>query len=259
MNLLQAALLGIIEGLTEFLPISSTFHLILGSKLLGLPQTDFQKVFEVVIQSGAIIAVILMYFKTIINDVKLMKNVTISFVTTSIIGLILYKMIKSVFFENFPLQVGAFLVVGVLFILFERSRSTHRYSKTIDQVDWRQAILLGLAQAISVIPGVSRAGSVLIAGMMLGINREQSAQYSFLLAVPTIMAAGMMDAYQMRNVLIGHLSHLTTIVVGMVTAFISAIFVIRWLIGYLQKHSIELFGWYRLGVVLLIAVASLLF
>lgn len=246
MNILHAGILGVIEGLTEFLPVSSTFHLIWFSKLLGITQNDFTKLFEVVIQSGAILAVVILYYKTVIHDRILMKKVLMSFLPTAIVGFMLYKVIKSIFFENAVLQLAVFIAVGLIFVVLEffwRNRSLYREAKTLT---YKEAVIVGLAQSLAVIPGVSRAGAVILSLMMVGVKRDEAARFSFLLALPTILAASFFDLFKMRRVLWGQTSSALIILAGFIAAFISALFIMKWFISYLEKNSLSRFGWYRI-------------
>lgn len=253
MDLLQAAILGVLEGVTEFLPISSTFHLIWASRFLGIPETDFVKLFEVVIQSGAVLAVLALYVRTLLTDRALVARLLASFVPTAIIGFLLYKLIKTVFFEDLWLQLAVFLVVGVLFIVLERGWAGRVLTKTAAELSYRDAALVGVAQALAVVPGVSRAGAVIVALMLLGVRRDDAARYSFLLALPTIVAAGAYDLYESRQALAAGSSALLPLVVGSVVAFVSALVVIRWFVRYLQTHTLVPFGVYRAIVALALA------
>lgn len=251
MEYIQSIILGIIEGLTEFLPISSTFHLIWATKILGVSQSEFQKLFEVVIQAGAILAVSLLYFRNLLSHPQRIKLVSVSFLPTALIGFILYKLIKGIFFENFPLQLIVFAAVGVVFIIFERYYKK-QYKKTASQIGYKEAFFVGLIQSLAVIPGVSRAGAVMLGMMYLGVKREEAAEYSFLLAIPTIFAAAFFDLLKMREVLVSQSGNIVYLLLGTLVSFISALFVIKWFIRFLQNHTLELFGWYRLVVVLLL-------
>lgn len=258
MNILQSAILGIIEGATEYLPISSTFHLIWAGKILGIPQTEFQKLFEVVIQSGAILAVVIIFFKTIFEEKKLIKNVIVSFFPTAIVGLILYKIIKDIFFENLILQLSVFVLVGVIFIVFEKVHKKGNLTKNAGQINIKEAVMIGLAQSLAVVPGVSRAGAVMLALMYLGVNRKEAAKYSFLLAVPTLIAASGLDLIKSRSLLFNHSGNLSLLLIGFIFSFISALFVIKWFIAYLGKNDLKPFGYYRLVIALvLLAIMSL--
>lgn len=246
MNILQSFILGIVEGLTEFLPISSTFHLIISSKVLGLGSSDFLKLFEVVIQSGAIFALLFIYTKTLLSDRKLMINVIYSFIPTAAVGFVLHRIIKNIFFESNWLMLGVFVGVGVLFLVIERLSLT--LVKTCDTITTKQAFMIGLAQACSVIPGVSRAGSVILAMMFMGYKRDEAAKYTFLLSLPTIFAASALDLYQGRAILETLADGWLILVVGSAVALISAYGVVKWFTHYLATHTLEIFGWYRLVV-----------
>ena len=259
MNIFQAILLGVIEGVTEYLPISSTFHLIWGAKLLGVGQTDFQKIFEVVIQSGAILAVVALYLRTVLKDLKLLQKVMVSFVPTALVGLVLYKIIKNVFFENLWLQISVFILVGIFFIIFEKRRRKKEPEKSANQINYPEAILIGLAQATAVIPGVSRAGAVIVAMLILGVKREEAAKYSFLLAVPTLLAASGLELFASRTILFGQINNMGLLLAGFLVSFISAFIVVKWFVSYLSKHDMAIFGWYRLGLALILSYSGLLY
>jgi undecaprenyl-diphosphatase len=254
MNILQTIILGIVEGLTEFLPVSSTFHLIFAAKILQIPQTDFQKLFEVFIQSGAILSVVFLYFNEMKKDYDLIKRVLVSFLPTALIGFVFYKMIKNVFFENILLMLFVFVGMGLVFIVVEKihqGRAGHGQplQKSIADLSYVQAILIGVFQALAVIPGVSRAGAVLVFMMILGFNRKEAAKYSFLLAVPTIFAASAYDLFKMRGLLVGTSRDLTMqlqLGVGFFVSFVVSYFVIKWFIGFLQKNTLLPFGVYRI-------------
>lgn len=254
MHPISALILGVIEGVTEFLPISSTAHLIIASKLLNIPQTDFLKFFEVFIQSGAILSVLLLYIQYIRKNPQVIKNVVISFIPTAIIGLLLHKIIKNYFFDSLQLIKVAMFAVGVIFIVFELLVKNKKLSlkKSISQLTVFQAIVIGLVQSLAVVPGVSRAGAVMLGMMALGYKRDESAVYSFLLAIPTIFAAGALDFYQSRDILFSNLNNLWILAFGFLTSFIFAYISVKWLINYLKKNSLMMFGIYRIVIVLLL-------
>lgn len=259
MSLINALIQGIVEGVTEFLPVSSTAHLIIASKFLHIPQTDLQKFFEVFIQSGAILAVVFLYWKYLLKQKKIQLNVLLSFLPTAIVGYLLFKVITNVFFNSLDLIVGALILVGLVFILLEYliKRKRISLSKTLNNVSWSDAVLIGFAQSLAVVPGVSRAGIVIVAMMLLGYKREDSAIYSFLLAVPTILAASALDLFKMREQLSNFGQMELYVLVGFITAFITAYFSVKWLIGYLRQNSLTSFGLYR--IVLAIIVMLFLF
>lgn len=260
MNLFNALILGIVEGITEFLPISSTFHLLYTSLILGLYSSDFTKLFEVFIQSGAIIAIIILYWKKIFKNRNLSKKILISFLPTALVGFILYKFIKDTLFQNYSVMLMVFFLVGLIFILLEFliKKKFIILSKKIEALSYKEAILIGLVQSLAIVPGVSRAGAVLVIMMLLRYKREDSVIYSFLLAVPTIFAASIYDLYKSRNLFIGQSSDIIYLFVGSVVSAIVAYIVVRWFLKYISKHSLTIFGIYRILLVIIMLVITLL-
>ena len=253
MNLISALVLGIVEGVTEFLPISSTAHLIISSRLLNIPQTEFQKFFEVFIQAGAILSVVFLYFNYALKNPDIMKKVAASFLPTALIGFLLHKIIKEVFFESFALIIGSLVVIGLLFIVVEYfiKDKKIKLSKTINKLSWTDALIIGLGQSLAVIPGISRSGIVILAMMVKGYKRDEAAIYSFLLAVPTILAAAGYDLLKMNFSVLAQSNNLLFLTAGFVVSFITAYFSVKWLIGYLKNNSLIPFGIYRILLVVL--------
>lgn len=254
MNSIQAGILGIVEGITEFLPISSTAHLIISGRLLQIPQTEFVKFFEVFIQSGAIFAVVALYFSYILKHKELIPKVICSFVPTALVGFVMYKIIKTIFFESTYLMIGAIVFFGILFILVERliQRNILKLKRSVKSITWKEAFIIGLNQSIAVIPGVSRAGIVMVSMMGLGYKREEAATYSFLLAVPTIVFASLYDLYKMRDMFSQSTQYIPLLAIGFFASFITALVSVKWLIGFLKKSSLIPFGIYRLILALFI-------
>jgi len=253
MNIINAFILGLVEGVTEFLPISSTAHLIISSKLLNIPQTEFQKFFEVFIQSGAILAVVFVYWKVILRNRYLMINIILSFIPTAVVGLLLHKIIKNVFFESFTLIAVSLFIIGLFFIIYEflLKKKIVKTDKKIIQMTIVQALLIGVGQSLAVVPGVSRAGAVILIMMILGFNREESALYSFVLAVPTLFAASTFDFIKTDPQLIFSGSNPLFLFIGLITSFFSALLAIKWFIKFLQKNSLTYFGVYRIALALM--------
>ena len=259
MNLVNVLVLGVVEGLTEFLPISSTFHLILTTKILNITQNDFVKVFEVFIQSGAILAILSLYLKDLRRDSELVKKIIASFLPTAIIGFSFYKIIKGVFFESYYLMLFIFIGVGLIFIIIEevlRQRSV-RVRGYLTSLSWQQAIVVGVVQSLAVIPGVSRAGAVIVVMIFMGFRRDEAAKYSFLLAVPTILAASLFDLFKMREVVFTNLSNIGFLSLGFLTAFIFALISVKWFINFLKKNTLEIFGIYRIILTIVIVILLL--
>ena len=255
MNLLNTIILGFIEGMTEFLPISSTAHLIIISKLLNIPQSDFQKLFEVFIQSGAILAVVFLYFNELRGNFKILKTLFFSFLPTALVGFFLYKVIKNAFFESLNLIVFSLFFVGIFFIIIEIlvNKKNIVLKKKIEKIDIFQALIIGLAQSLAVVPGVSRAGAVILSMLILGYRRDESAKYSFLLSIPTIFMASFYDLYKSKDILLTNLNQVGILLIGFFISFIFALISVKWLIGFLKKNSLIIFGIYRilLAIILL--------
>ncbi len=247
MNWLDAILLGIIEGITEFLPISSTGHLILASTLLKLEDTEFLKTFEIAIQLGAILSVVVLYARRLLNDRVLIQKTIAAFLPTCIIGLVAYKFVKQYLLGNELVVVAALLIGGVILIVFELLH--HEKEGRVTEISYSQAILIGLFQCISMIPGVSRSAATIIGGMFLGIERRAIVEFSFLLAIPTMAAATALDIYKSGSAF--SMAEIQILLVGFVVSFIVALLSIKFLLRYIQNHTFIAFGIYRILVAML--------
>ncbi len=247
--MIQSIVLGIIEGLTEFLPISSTGHLILTARLLNLPQTEFLKTFEIVIQLGAIFAVVFIYWKTILKDMEAMKRIAVAFVPTAIIGLLLYKIFKQYFFSEWVVVIALF-VGGIVLIIFEMLHKEKEGAESeIKQISYRKSFLIGIFQSIAIVPGVSRSAATIIGGLSMGIKRKAIVEFSFLLAIPTMLAA---TAYDMlKSAPTFSSTDFGSLAIGFVTSFIVALFAVKWLIKYIEKNNFIAFGVYRIVLAIL--------
>ena len=245
MTILAVIILSLVEGVTEFLPISSTGHLILATKLLQVPQTEFVKTFEIVIQLGAILAVLLLYFSRLIKNIKLWPKIIAAFLPTAVIGLVLYKFIKSFLLGNLLIDVLSLFLGGILIIILEKyfAKKPRQINNT-NQLSLIKSGQIGLVQSLSVIPGVSRAAATIFGGMSLGLTREAATEFSFLLAIPTMAAAAGLDLLKTRLAFSSH--EYLLILIGFVGAFISALFTVKWLINFVSKHSFVGFGLYRI-------------
>ena len=194
MTFLHAIILSIVEGFSEFLPISSTGHMVLAAKLLQIPQTDFVKSFEIIIQLGAILAVVVIYWKTIWSNKKAWKPIILAFIPTAVVGLLLYKVVKNVLLGNSLITVAALLIGGLVMIAVEYwFKSSKPEVEKIENISNKNAIIIGLFQSISIIPGVSRAAATIVGGMLLKTKRKTAVEFSFLLAIPTMAAASGLD------------------------------------------------------------------
>lgn len=247
MTPLIAAFLGLIEGITEFLPISSTAHLILASHLMHLPSTDTQKSFEIIIQLGSILAVIVLYAKRLLVSKQAILKVLSAFIPTGVIGLLLNKIVKKYFFDDLGLILWALLIGGVVLILVDlfHKEATNDVSE-IESITYPQAITIGVAQALAVIPGVSRSGATIVAGLLLKIKRKTVVEFSFLLAIPTMLAATGLDLVKSASSFSG--ADFLNLGIGFAVSFIVALLVIRWFIAFIQKNSFVSFGIYRIAI-----------
>jgi undecaprenyl-diphosphatase len=259
MNLINSIFLGIIEGLTEFLPISSTAHLILASNILKIDQNNFIKFFEIFIQSGAILSIIILYFRYILENKKLILPIIVSFFTTSLIALPFYKIIKNIFFEDIFLIIFSLIFIGLLMIIIENliEKNKIKIFKNLENLTLKEAILIGIFQSLSVVPGVSRAGAVILGMLLLKYKRDEAVLYSFLLSVPTIISAGLFDLYKTGfNNIFFIKENLIYLITGFVFSFISALIVVKLFIKYLQNHNLKIFGYYRiiLGIIIIVLI-----
>lgn len=258
--LLKALFLGLIEGLTEFLPISSTGHLILFGHLIDF-QSDSGRAFEVVIQLGAILAVCWMYRQKIIELVKgffsgdvharrFAINVFVAFLPAVVIGVLAVDFIKQVLFS--PLVVAFALIIGGLIIFAVEAREYKPKTNEATDISLKQAILVGFAQCVAMIPGTSRSGATIIGGMLSGLSRKAATEFSFFLAMPTMLGAATYDLFRNANVLTS--DNLVSISVGFIAAFIAALLVVKALVKFVEKHTLRVFAWYRvlLGIFLFI-------
>lgn len=256
MDIIASIVLGIVEGVTEFLPISSTGHLTLVANLLGITQTDFVKSFEVIIQLGAILAVVALYWRKLLTNLPVLKRVIVAFLPTAIIGLILYKFIKTYLLGNSLVVVWALFIGGLILIAFEIWHNKKPSDKSeIEQISYPQAITLGLCQSVAMIPGVSRSAATIIGGLALGIKRETIVEFSFLLAVPTMAAATGLDL--LKSSISFSLNEWGLLFIGFSISFLSALIAIKSFLAYIQKHDFIAFGLYR--IVIALAFFSILF
>ena len=261
----KAFFLGIVEGITEFLPISSTGHLILFGDWISFESNE-AKVFEVVIQLGSILAVVWIFRHRLFQmvrgtlrlepvEVAFTRNLLIAFLPSAIIGLLFIKAIKALFFH--PSVVVVTLVLGGLIMLWvERKRPANSADapanqvQTIEKITWKQALIVGCAQCLAMVPGTSRSGSTIIAGMLSGIQRKTATEFSFFLAIPTMLAAAVYDFYKHAHLL--SQQDMLAIAVGFVSAFVCALVVVRAILVFVSRHTYRAFAWYRIALGLVV-------
>lgn len=245
MSFFHAILLGIVEGLTEFLPVSSTAHLMLTAKLLGEEQTEFLKTFEIAIQPGAILAVVVLYWHRFLVERAVMVRILVAFVPTAVLGLLMYKTIKEYFLQNHALALVALGVGGVLLIVFELlHREKPEQKNELARLSYLHCFLIGCFQSLAFVPGVSRAAATIIGGLILGWNRKTAVEFSFLLAVPTMAAATAKDLYTNSSSISSDKFQLLS--VGFVTSFVVALLAIKFLLFFIRTHTFIPFGIYRI-------------
>ena len=263
--LLKAALMGVVEGLTEFLPISSTGHLILAGSLLGL-HDDKAKVFDIAIQTGAILAVILVYWQRLRDTVlqlpterraqRFALNVAVAFLPAVVLGLLFGKAIKAHLFT--PEVVASAFIIGGFIILWAERRQAQAATAprihTVDDLRISDALKVGLVQCLALVPGTSRSGATIIGGMVMGLSRQVATEFSFYLAIPTLLGAGAYSLYKERALL--SLADAPMFLMGLLFAFVSAWLCIRWLLRFVATHSFVGFAWYRIAFGLLILLTA---
>jgi undecaprenyl-diphosphatase len=257
MTLFDSLILGALEGVTEFLPISSTGHLILASQLLGLEQTAAHKAFEVSIQLGSILAVLFLYAKDLIRDKSLWIKLSVAFLPTGILGFLFYKHIKALFGVE---TVSIMLIVGgIVFLIIEYFRRDKAIDegKDLSELTIKEALTIGFFQSLSMVPGTSRSGATLIGGLFMGLNRKSAAEFSFLLAIPTMFIATAYDLIKHRHELV--VDDWSMLIVAFITAFIFAFATVKAFVGFVSRHTFVPFAIYRIivGVIFFYFVATL--
>lgn len=246
MNVFDAVILGIVEGITEFLPISSTGHLILAGQILGIPEDDFLKTFMIAIQLGAILAVVALYWKSFLH-IEILKRLFVAFLPTALVGFALYNVIKSDFLGNQALVVGTLFFGGIALILFEWwHKEKEDAGERVETVSYKQALLIGAFQSIAVVPGVSRSAATIVGGLIAGLKRVTIVEFSFLLAVPTMGAATAFDVLKSYDSILA--GGIGTLFIGFVVAFVVALVAMRFLLSFVRTYSFVPFGIYRIVV-----------
>lgn len=257
MSLFEAVILAIVEGLTEFLPVSSTGHMIIVSSLMGIAEQPFTKTFTVAIQFGAILSVVMLYYKRFLQSIDFYKKLLIAFIPAAILGKLLDDYIDAMLGN--VVVVGFTLLAGGIFILFLDNFVKENTDEKSDEITNKKAFLIGLFQCIAMIPGVSRSAATIIGGLYQKLNRKTAAEFSFFLAVPTMFAATVYKVYKFYKAGIGiEPEQINMLIVGNIVAFVVAALAIRSFIGYITKYGFKIFGYYRIVVGLLIIIFMML-
>jgi undecaprenyl-diphosphatase len=252
MTWLQSIILAIVEGITEFLPISSTGHMIIVSAIMGIKNDPFTKVFEVAIQFGAILSVVVLYFKHFFKSWDFYTKLFVAFIPTAIAGLLLKKHIDGLL-ENVWVVATSLLLGGILLLFIDKLFEKNETQGT-DSVNYKTGFIIGMFQCIAMIPGVSRSAATIIGGLTQNLTRKAAAEFSFFLAVPTMFAATMKSIYDEKELLMESTDKIPLLVLGNVIAFVVALIAIKFFISFLTKHGFKIFGYYRiaLGIILLV-------
>lgn len=256
MELLHAIILAIVEGLTEYLPISSTGHIILTSAFLGINENEFVKDFTVIVQFGAILSVVVLYWRDLIRSIALYKKLFIAFLPAAVIGFALKNVIQDLL-GSVTVVAWSMLIGGVVILLVEKFLPKEKLTThSTDKVLYKDAVVIGLAQCVALVPGVSRSASTIIGGMLQKLDRKTAAEFSFLLAVPTLGAA---TAYKLLKIAPHiHSADIKVILMGNVISFVVGAITIKTFVHYLSRYGFKIFGYYRIliGIVLLVLIAS---
>jgi undecaprenyl-diphosphatase len=253
MDIFQAIILGIIEGFTEFLPISSTGHMILAADLMGIANSNFLKSFEIIIQLGAVLAVFLVYLKFLLNNPKVWIKLAVAFLPTAIVGLVFYEYIKMYLLGNTAVVLWALFTGGVVLIVWEKLinkqdsagvKGQGGVDKSIEELRFRRAFIIGVFQSLAVVPGVSRSAATIIGGVSVGLSRRAAVEFSFLLALPTMFAATGLDL--VKSSFSFSSSEWGILAVGFAGAFVTAIVAVKFFLNFVEKHTFVPFGVYRI-------------
>jgi undecaprenyl-diphosphatase len=256
MNIFHALILGVVEGITEFLPISSTAHLLFAARLLGLEQTPFLSSFEIAIQLGAIAAVALVVWRRVFGEPRLIALTVVGFIPTAIIGATVYHWVKELLAASPLIPILTLGLGGIALIVFEQSRRSSLTTGTpLPQATYKQALITGLSQTLAFVPGVSRSAASVVGGMFAGLDRKAAVELSFLLAIPTMAAATGLDL--LKTGFVFTTGEWELLAVGLVASFVTALVVVRWLLRYIESHTFASFGVYRIIAAIILAFVLL--
>jgi undecaprenyl-diphosphatase len=249
MDLLQVLIFGVVEGITEFLPVSSTGHLMLTAKLLHISQSEFIKSFEISIQLGAIISVVVLYWPRLSKGVDIWKKLFVAFIPAAVIGAFLYKLIKKYLLGNNDVVLWSLFLGGIFLIIFEllhREKDSH--TDELASVSYPQALFIGFFQCLAMVPGVSRSAATIVGGLAAGLKRKTIVEFSFLLAIPTMLAAVVLDLYKSAHIFKS--GQFLTLALGFIVSFLVALAAIKFLLAFIKHHSFISFGVYRIFIAL---------
>jgi undecaprenyl-diphosphatase len=252
MSILEAIILAIVEGLTEFLPVSSTGHMVITSAIMGITQSPFTKVYIVSIQLGAILSVVVFYFRRFFKDFNFYIKLFVAFIPAAVVGLLLKKKID-LLLENVWVVAFSLLIGGIVLLFVDQWFSKNEVEPE-NEVSYKKAFIIGWFQTISMIPGVSRSAATIIGGLTQKLDRKTAAEFSFFLAVPTMFAATAKSLLDDRDILLNGDTNISLLLIGNIVAFIVALLAIKFFIGFLTKHGFKIFGYYRIVVGLILII-----
>ena len=256
MSILQTVILAIIEGLTEFLPVSSTGHMILASSIMKIQDDAFVKTFEISIQLGAIMAIVILYAKQFLKSITIYLKLSTAFIPTAIVGFLAYDFIKEHLFNSTIVAVS--LILGGIILIFIDKKVVNQESKTdlLENISYKNAFFIGLIQCFSMIPGVSRAAATIIGGVFNGLNKKQATEFSFLLAVPTMFAATGYDL--LKTPIVFSKQELVLLGIGLAVAFVTAWIAVKIFLKLVENYGFKYFGYYRIaiGIIFLLVIGS---
>jgi undecaprenyl-diphosphatase len=250
MTIVQAIILSVVEGLTEFLPISSTGHLILAQRYLSVTTSEFSKTFDIVIQLAAILAVVWIFRQRLLSSVKVWRQSLIAFLPTGVVGFIMYKVIRNVFLENPLITVYALFLGGMMLLIVDRLKNLNRGQKKFIELSEPNLISIGFFQSISIIPGVSRSAASIIGGLISGLSRSQAVEFSFFLAIPTMLAATGFDLLKSGLSFSGQ--EYFILLVGCLFSFLSALVAVKFFLEFVKKNDFTVFAIYRILLAILV-------
>jgi undecaprenyl-diphosphatase len=254
MTILQSIILGVIEGITEFIPVSSTAHLLIWANWLKIENSDFLKTFTISIQVGAILSVAVLYIKTIINNRAIVLKMVAGTIPTAIIALSLYYFIRNLFMENIYIIASALILGGIALIFLENYfiQRKEKLPTSLKDINYRQAFLIGIFQSLAIVPGVSRSAATIMGGLYLGLNRQTIVEFSFILAMPIMLAATAFDLW--KTPIIFNNQEWLVWSIGFIVSFIVAIIGIKFLLKFIKNNNFKIFGWYRIffGLIVLL-------
>lgn len=249
MDFLSTAILSVVEGITEYLPVSSTAHILITERLLKI-SGDFALTFAIFIQGASVLAVVILYLKKILKNLSLVPKVIVGFLPTAFVGFFLYDFIKGYLLESMFVIATALFVGGIVMLLVDKKEE--KYKKEVEEITYKESLVLGFSQILAFTPGMSRSGSTIIVGRLVNFPRKMIVEFSFLLAIPTILGATVLDLAKTATNFSSY--EIKILIFGGIVSFVTSLLVAKWLLAYLSNHSFKIFAWYRILLALFIFI-----